>query len=72
MTAQMLRDIACEAFVDAIDILLMVATLEASNSRTVVDRINAANTSQVALCIDRALWSRLVLIVTRAYADARR
>jgi hypothetical protein len=34
VSAQMLRDIACEVFVDAIDILLMVATLEASNNRT--------------------------------------
>jgi hypothetical protein len=66
MSAQMLREIAFGAFGDAIDILLIIATLEASNRPTVVARINAANTDQVAL------WSRLVLIVTRAYADARR
>jgi AbiU2 len=71
MSAQMLREIASGAFGDAIDILLIIATLEASNTPAVVDRINAANTAPVALCIDRALWSRLVLIVTRAYADAR-
>jgi hypothetical protein len=72
MTAELVRTIAIEAFTDAIDILSLIETLEAGNSPAVVARINAAGTDAVAHCIYRALWSRLVLLVTRAYANARR
>lgn len=71
MTAQMVRDIAAEAFGDAIDILQMIETLEAGNTSAAVAAVNAAGTYAVAQCIYRSLWSRLVVIVTRAYADAR-
>ena len=66
MTAQMVRDIAAEAFGDAIDILQMIETLEAGNTSAAVAAVNAAGTYAVAQCIYRSLWSRLVVIVTRA------
>lgn len=71
MTAQLVRDIASEAFADAIDALSIIETLEAGNDPAAVAAVNSAQTDAVAMCVYRALWSRLVLIVTRAYADAR-
>jgi hypothetical protein len=71
MTVQMVRDIAAEGFVDAIDILSIIETLEAGNTPAAVAAVNAAHTDAVARCVYRALWSRLVVIVTRAYAEAR-
>jgi hypothetical protein len=71
MTAQLIREIAKEAFADAIDVLSIVETLEAGNDPAAVAAVNTARTDAVAKCVYRALWSRLVLIVTRAYADAR-
>jgi hypothetical protein len=44
---------------------------EAGNAPAAVAVVNAARTDAVAQCVFRALWSRLVVIVTRAYADAR-
>jgi hypothetical protein len=71
MKAQMVREIAAEAFADAIDVLSIIETLEAGNTPAAVAAVNAARTDAVAQCVYRALWSRLVVIVTRAYADAR-
>ena len=71
MTAQEIRNIAAEAFADAIDTLSIIETLEAGNAPAVVAAVNAAGTDAVTACVYRALWSRLVLIVTRAYAAAR-
>jgi hypothetical protein len=71
MMAQMVRDIAAEAFADAIDILSIIGTLEAGNTPAAVAAVNAARTDAVAQCVYRALWSRLVVLVSRAYADAR-
>jgi hypothetical protein len=71
MTAQMVREIAAEAFSDAIDVLSIVETLDAGNAPAAVAAVNAARTDAVAKCVYRALWSRLVVIVTRAYAAPR-
>jgi hypothetical protein len=71
MTAQLVREVAASAFADAIDILLIIETIEAGNAPAVVTAVNAARTDAVALCVYRALWSRLVLIVSRAYSKAR-
>ena len=71
MTAQIVRKIALGAFSDAIDILSLIETLEAGNSPEAVSRINAAGTDAVLHCIYRAMWSRLLIMVTRAYANAR-
>src|SRR5205814_4364167 len=53
---------------DAIDILSIIETLEASNTPAAVAAVNAAGTNAVAQCVYRALWSRLLVIVTRASA----
>ena len=68
MTAQTVRDIAADGFRDAIDILSIIETLEASNTPAAVAAVNAAGTNAVAQCVYRALWSRLLVIVTRASA----
>jgi hypothetical protein len=65
------REIAGYAFGDAIDIMQLIATLEAGNAPAVVSAINAARVDNVAVCIYRALWSRLVGVVARAYAPSR-
>ena len=71
MTAQMVCNIAKDAWVDANEILKLIEILETGNTPVAVAAINAAGTDDVVQCIYRALWSRLVMIVTRAYADAR-
>lgn len=71
MTAQLVRDIAADAFRDAIDILSIIETLEAGNTSAAVAAVNTAGTAAVAQCVYRALWSRLIVLVSRAYANAR-
>src|SRR6516225_11500773 len=71
MTAQMVCNIVKDAWVDANEILKLIEILETGNTPVAVAAINAAGTDDVVQCIYRALWSRLVMIVTRAYADAR-
>jgi hypothetical protein len=66
-TVQFVRDIAEDAFVDAIDIMRVIETLEASNDQTVISDINATQVGGVADLISRALWARLVGVVARAY-----
>jgi hypothetical protein len=69
-TVQLVRDITSFAFGDAVDIMQTIETLEASNDPAVVSAINAARVGNVAECISRALWSRLVGVVARAYAPS--
>jgi len=71
MTAKLIKDIASAAFLDAIDVLQIIETLEAGNTPFAVGAVNTAGTDAVAKCVYRALWSRLILVVTRAYAPAR-
>jgi hypothetical protein len=71
MSAQMVCNIAAEAFTDAIDMLSIIETLDAGNTPASVAAVNSARTDAVAMCVYRALWSRLVVIVTRAYAASR-
>jgi hypothetical protein len=71
MTVQMVCEIAKEAFADAIDMLSIIDTLDAGNAPAAVAAVNSAGTDAVAQCVYRALWSRLIVIVTRAYAAAR-
>jgi hypothetical protein len=70
-SVDLVREIASHAFHDAIDIMQVIETLEASNDPAVVSAINAARVGNVAECISRALWSRLVGVVARAYAPSR-
>jgi hypothetical protein len=71
VTARLLQEIAHDAFTDAIDIMQLIETLKAGNAPAVVSAINAARVGNVAACIYRALWSRLVGVVARAYAPSR-
>jgi hypothetical protein len=70
-TASLVQGIAGYAFGDAIDIMQVIDTLEASNEPAVVSAINATGVGNVADCISRALWSRLVGVVARAYAPSK-
>lgn len=71
MTRQLVLDLSTEAFADAIDMLSIIETLEAGNTPAAVAAVRAAKTDAVAVCIYRSLWSRLLAIISRAYADAR-
>ena len=71
MMVQKVLDISSMAFLDAIDIQFIIETLEAGNMPSSVAAVNAACTDKVAQCIYRSLWTRLVVIVARAYAEAR-
>jgi hypothetical protein len=66
--AQTVRDIGAAAFQDAIEILVVIATLEAGNKPSVFQKAQQAGYHRVVDCIYRALWSRLLGVVGRAYA----
>jgi AbiU2 len=65
------RDIAADAFRHAIDIRFIIETLEAGNDPEAFQAVNGSRTAQVAECVYRALWTRLLIIVSRAYAKSR-
>ena len=71
MSVQLVREIAKDAFADAIEMLSIIETLEAGNAPAVVAAVNSAKTGAVVTYISVAIWSRLVVIVTRAYATSR-
>ena len=71
MTIELVRKIAADAFGDAIDILSIIETLQAGNTPAAIAAVNTAGTDAVAECVYRALWSRLIVVVSRAYADTR-
>lgn len=71
MSAQVVREIAKVAFFDAVEMLAIIETLEASNTTAAQAAVTAARTVPVAMYIRAALWSRLLSIVTRAYARSR-
>jgi hypothetical protein len=73
---ELVQEIADSTFADAIDIMMLIETLEALNEPVVVFAIEAnasagIRADNVAACISRALWSRLVGVVARAYAPSR-
>jgi hypothetical protein len=72
MSALLVRDIAKEAFADAVEMLSIIETLEAGNEPATIAAVNAARTGAVAMYVNVALWSRLILIVSRAYAEKPR
>ena len=52
MTAQTVRDLAAEAFADAIDILSLIETLETlGNTSAAVAAVNATHTDAVVMCV---------------------
>jgi hypothetical protein len=72
VTVRLVQDIAAGAFTDAIQIMQVIETLEASNDPAVVSAINEKGGGRVAECISQALWSRLVGVVDRAYAPSKK
>src|ERR1700719_3119148 len=50
----------------------LIETCEAGNHPAAVAAVNAAKTVKVVECIYRSLWTRLVVIVARAYAENTR
>ena len=70
-SAKKVRDIAADVFRDAIDIRFIIETLEAGNDPKAFQAVNGSRTAPVAECVYRALWTRLLIIVSRAYAKSR-
>ena len=67
MTAKRVVDISKKAFLDAIDIRFLIVTCEAGIQPAAIEGVNAAKMVKVRQCVYRALWTRLVIIVARAY-----
>jgi hypothetical protein len=71
MSAQIVREIAAAAFKDAIDILAIIEVLSAQNHEARWQQVNQAGAGRAADIIKRALLSRLVILVARAYAPTK-
>jgi hypothetical protein len=71
MTAEKVREIAAAAFLDAIDVQIIIETLETGNTPLVAAAVQTVRTDKVVQCIYRSLWTRLLVVVARAYAKAR-
>src|ERR1700738_165699 len=71
MTTEILRKIAKEAFTDAVEILGLIEVLEAGNRKPVSEHLNEANAGRAAGHIQRSLFTRLHLLVARAYAPTK-
>ncbi len=65
------RQIAKRAFVDAVEILSLIAVLEAGNSNGSSEALNKAGAGRAAGHIQRALFTRLHVIVARHYLPVR-
>jgi hypothetical protein len=61
------RQIAKKAFVDAVEILSLVAVLEAGNNNGSSEALNKAGAGRAAGHVQRALFTRLQVIVARHY-----
>jgi hypothetical protein len=71
MAQHIIRDIAKDAFTDAVEILGLVEVLEAGNRKPVSENLNDASAGRAAAHIQRSLFTRLHLLVARAYAQTR-
>jgi hypothetical protein len=69
--AQIVREIAASAFVDAVEIMGIIEVLEGGNQPGISEGINKAGAGRAAEHIKRALFTRLHFIVARAYAKSR-
>jgi hypothetical protein len=72
VTVRLVQDIAAYAFADAIDVMQVIETLEASNDPAVVSAVIETGVGRVAECVSRALWSRLLSVIDRAYAPTKK
>ena len=69
--AQAVRNIARDAFQDALEIRLIVETIEACPASVFIKQTAAGN-PRVMQCLHRHLWRGLITIVARAYAQPTR
>jgi hypothetical protein len=69
---QIVREIAKMAFVDAVEILSIIEVLEAANGNGVSQALNEKGAGRAASHIQRALFTRLHIIVARHYLPARK
>jgi hypothetical protein len=61
------REIAATAFTDAVEMLSIIEVLNASNNNGVSGKLNAAGAGRAAGHIQRAMFTRLHIIVARHY-----
>jgi hypothetical protein len=70
--AQIVREIAASAFVDAIEIMAIIEVLQAGNQKpTITKALNDAGAGRATEHIKRALFTRLHFLVARGYAKSR-
>ena len=65
-------DIAARAMVDAVEVCGIIAVIEASNDKKVISQINAAAAGRAAGHIQRSLFTRMHIVVARAYSPTRK
>lgn len=66
-----LKPIADDGFADALEILQLIAILEAQNTNGVNKGLNKAGAGRAAMTAKNALITRLTLLVVRCYAKPR-
>jgi hypothetical protein len=72
MTAETVREIARFAFIDAVEIKGIIEVLRAGNDKTIIRGLNEGGAGRAAAHVTRALFTRLHLLVARAYGRTRR
>jgi hypothetical protein len=71
LEADTVREIAGRAYTDAIEILALIEVLEVGNKPEISENINRANAGRAAQRIKDSLFTRLHMLVARAYARSR-
>jgi hypothetical protein len=69
--AETVRKISELAYSDAMEIVSLIEILETQNSGGVNENISKAAAGAAGIVVRNSLITRLVIVVTRAYADAR-
>jgi len=70
MSVERVQKISASAFTDAIEMLAIIEVLEAGNVKT-TEKLNKAGAGRAAAHVTRALFTRLHLLVARAYSRSR-
>jgi hypothetical protein len=69
--AELVRSIAKDGFGDAIEAMTIIKILEASNEPVVTNAINARDAGLIVNWLHRSLFTRLHLLIARAYSQPR-
>jgi hypothetical protein len=69
--AEKVREIATLALNDALEILTLIEVLKRQNTGGINARLSKAGAGNAATAVRNALIARLVLLISRAYADAK-